>query len=381
MRTHEPVPTDRSRPGEPRRRAEQPSAIEQLLALQRGAGNRAVARFLDVQNIDYDPTSGRFHTGHVNAATFVTTLEDSNFYRTCNPAEKARVQNINTANLAAVDMPTLTDVVIQHVANNLAPRLNALTPHRSNVEGALVVATPRAPKVSDREEGVFKRIIPKATLKSRSKGVPSVIPLTDLNDVSAAMSNGVATTQATVAARNQALGQAATYMAQPSWSTADFAANGLAVRSAHMNMAGWLVQHNVAPTLDLAANNWANHHAGPGGHAGTRQAIVAEFGVAPAVTARDIERSNLPDPAKRRYFNEVVMALPTPRQRATHAWREYAHGTMPGCPFIEFTADQAGGLSRYVWDYVNDAWYVGVHYNWIQGYNPFFHVTGLPSSF
>lgn len=382
MRTHEPVPTDRSQGAEGRRRGEQPPAIQQLLTLQRGAGNRAVARLLDVLQVDYDPKAGRFHTGHVTVADFLSTLKDSNFFKTCNAGEKARLGNIDTANLTAFDMPSLADVVIQHVAANKQPRINALSPHKSNVLGALVVATPRAPKVSDREENVFKRVIAKATVKSRSKGVPSVIPLANLNDVSTAMSAAVTGTQAAVAARNQELGLAATYAADPSWSTADFAANGLPVRSAHMNLAGWLVQHNAPATLDIPANAWANHHLGPGGDPATGQAIVAIWGNAPNVTAHDIERSTLPNAAKSRYFNEVVMLqLPTPQAQATHAWREYANPTMVGCPFIEFTADQAGGLSRYVWDYVTDTWYVGVHYNWIQGYNPFFHVTGLPPSF
>jgi hypothetical protein len=28
-----------------------------------------------------------------------------------------------------------------------------------------------------------------------------------------------------------------------------------------------------------------------------------------------------------------------------------------------------------VYDLVNDRIYVGVHYNWVDGFNPFFHVT------
>lgn len=366
---------ERERLREPRR-PEPPTAYDQLLALQRGAGNRAVARFLNVQQIDFNPLSGNFHTSHLDVATFLQTISGSNFHNACTQNEKGRLQNIDAANLAALDVPRLADAVIQHLTNGSQPRINALTPHRSTLEGALVVAAPR--EVSDKEENVFKRLLNRASQKSRSKGTPNRIALASLTQFEPEMANGVNFIHGLVAARNQDLGVLNTFTAEPSLSTSDHAANGLPVRSAHMNMAGWLQQHNVAATLDVAANAWAQQMAVSGG--GMYQSeIVRLFGAAPAgVTPQMIESSDLDLQVKRRYYREVMFTtLGPPRQCATHAWREYANSTLPGCPFIEFTASGAGGLSRYVWDYVNDRWYVNVHYNWVLGYNPFFRVDGL----
>jgi hypothetical protein len=371
-------PEERERPPEPRR-PEPPTRYDRLLALQRAAGNRAVARFLDVQQIDFNPLSGNFHTSHLDVPMFLQTISGSNFHGACNQAEKGRLQNVDGANLAALDVPRLATAIIQHVANNRQPRIDALTPHRSNLEGALVVAAPR--EVSDKEENVFKRVLDRASHKSRSKGTPNQIALAALTQFEPDMANGVNFIHGLVTARNQELGTLNTFTAEPSFSSADHAVNGLPARSAHMNMAGWLAQHNAPATLDVAANAWAQQMALTGGGM-YRSEIVRVFGGAPAgVTAAMIESSDLDLQVKRRYYREVMFTtLATPRQRATHAWREYANGTLAGCPFIEFTATNAGGLSRYVWDYVNDRWYVNVHYNWVLGYNPFFLVNGLGPS-
>jgi hypothetical protein len=307
---------------------------------------------------------------------FLATIAGSNFANALNAAEQGRLQNINGANLAALDMPRLADAVILHVAG-AAPRAAVLAAHKSNVEGALVVASPK--EVSAKEENVFKRVLDKATTKSRGKEAPSVVALAALEPE---MSAGVAALQAQVQANNQAMGDINAFTRNAAFTSGDVASDGLPGRGGHMNMARWLPHHTVAPALDVAANAWAQQMAVSGG--GNYQAeIVRLFGAAPAnVTARMIEYSDLDVAVKRRYYREVLgITLATGRQRATHAWREYTLDTLPGCPYVEFTAENAGGLSRYVWDYVNDLYYVGVHYNWVLGYNPFFRVTGLPGSF
>jgi hypothetical protein len=94
-----------------------------------------------------------------------------------------------------------------------------------------------------------------------------------------------------------------------------------------------------------------------------------------------MEDAELDDAVMRNYYREVLhVTLPTAAQKARHAWRQYADPQFPGCPYIEFTASDAGELSRYVWDYQNDQWYIGVHYNWVHGYNPFIFVRGMQPS-
>ena len=74
--------------------------------------------------------------------------------------------------------------------------------------------------------------------------------------------------------------------------------------------------------------------------------------------------------------------MTTRADRVRWAWSGYARSCgNPGCPYIEFAPGQAaGGISRLLWDYVNDLIYVSVHYNWVNGYNPFLQVTGTPAT-
>lgn len=45
--------------------------------------------------------------------------------------------------------------------------------------------------------------------------------------------------------------------------------------------------------------------------------------------------------------------------------------------YIEFS--MPGGISRLVYDPVNDRVYITAHYKWREGYNPFFEILGFPA--
>jgi hypothetical protein len=397
MRFAEPTRSERARSPE-RRREAPPAPIDQILALQRSAGNRALARFLKVKPFDYQPTDGGYLSSHLVIADLHRKLNGGAFEGALDKPEKERLDKIDDANLEAIDIPTLATRVIEWLA--VPKRRDKLKVHKAELENALAYAAPR--ETSGKEEGVFLQVKERFTKESRAKGVPNEV---NLNQLAPEMRNGVNGLIAILQARNATLGQMATYTADVNVDPGQRATIGLtSVRSAHTNAAGWLPPQKVPPTLDTHALTWARGIAsapvpapGPAplpapapavaapAAAGPtpRDAIRAKFGNVPKdVTARAIETAtDLPAVVKVRYYNEVLaVRLPNAAQRARHAWWQYADPQWQGCPFIEFTASEAGGISRYVWDYTNDRIYIGVHYNWVHGYNPFILVRGTQAT-
>jgi hypothetical protein len=158
------------------------------------------------------------------------------------------------------------------------------------------------------------------------------------------------------------------------------------IRSAHTNNAGWLNPSTMPPTtaLDQAAVVWAQTFLARGAADPGRVAMVTRFGPALAgVTALAIEElDTLPPVDKLAYYTNVhVATLATAPNLIRHGARRYADSTFPGAAFIEVSAEGCGGLSRIVWDIMRDQYYVGAHYHWVEGYNPFIHVTGLGATY
>jgi hypothetical protein len=377
----EPARDDRERAVE-RRRETAPPRTPQILALQRTAGNRAVAamlsRSLAVTGINYDQGKGTHTPEEIPVETFRDALRNSAFLGKLNGQEKERLK-IGTANLQAADLPALAQVVVDHVAGQLPARRLALAAYAGEVEAALVKATPV--KVHDQDDvDVFNRIKLQATM-SRSKGTPNTITLANLGKVLDRAAAGTTSLNARVKANNANSADVSQYMAQPDLAPSLVVSYDLPVRSPHTNGAGWLPASSAPTRLDVAAATWAATAATAPTNVG--RSLSAAFGTPPnGVTARAVEETaQLVPEARKQYYARVWSQL-NARRRAEHAWTQYTSswGAVQGA-FIEFTAEKGLGVNRFVWDLINDRYYVSLHYNWIEGYNPFFEVTGLPSSY
>jgi hypothetical protein len=224
-----------------------------------------------------------------------------------------------------------------------------------------------------------------ATSMSRSKRTPNVVPIA--NTVGTELGTAITDLTTTIRNRNNALDQVATYAAQDAntgvMSRASFGVDS--VRSAHTNNAGWLPAHVVAdpePALDAIARVWLTQVAA-NGNAAEQLEINQHFPLPgrAAATSRAVEESGLSQALRNQYFTgPFANHLNTRARRVTLAWGRYALDYLAGCPYIEFTADNAGGVSRFIWNYDDGAIYANTHYNWVDGFNPFFEVTGAPAT-
>ena len=365
-----------------------------MLALQRSAGNAAVARILSadrplvsreviVENIDYEPPKiqgqpGTFHRSHIEIPQIERRLKDSNFWTALATNEIERFRGMDAARPRPTgeDVPSLATAIINYVAGGRAARVIALGQHRAELEQALGTAAPA--EVSEREAGAFHRIRSAATSMSRSKGVASVVDPGKLLAESKGFLDNFA---ARLVARHKELGQVQLYpgldpgLRDP----LQRAGYALGVRSPHLNRARWLPDREAPvgePQLDLSAAQWASNLAQTG-DAGERNEIQRAFGVDPAPTGLEVESSWLTPKLKRRYLHEVFHdAVPGKAAKVRLAWARYAKAYgAPACPYIEF--DGGAGIARIIYDYVNDAFYISSHYNWVDGYNPFFRVDGM----
>jgi hypothetical protein len=157
------------------------------------------------------------------------------------------------------------------------------------------------------------------------------------------------------------------------------------VRSAHHNEARWLRHHespNLEPALNTQARAWLSHVAANGSPA--EQADINPHFPAPAratATSIQVEQSALPVPLRNQYFTtRFTLVAATRAQRCHVNCARYANQFRPGTTYIEFTVTGAEGMSRIVWDFVDDLFYGNTHYNWVDGFNPFFLITGTPAT-
>lgn len=158
------------------------------------------------------------------------------------------------------------------------------------------------------------------------------------------------------------------------------------IRSPHVNGAGWLPVHTVPdpePALNAVARAWLVHVAANG--TPVEQADVNLHFPAPAratATSQMVEASGLSQALRNQYLTGPFAGVVNTRAlRIALGWQRYAAGNgAPTCPYIEFTLSGAAGVSRLVWDYINDHIYASVHYNWVDGFNPFFWITDAPAT-
>lgn len=356
-----------------------------VLQMQRAAGNQAVGRVLAreirVTPVDYNPESQRLiHSTVEGNALKVQIRQAQALWDVLNGPERQRLDKLHQQTLQGSDVPTLADAIIGYLAGGTKARVLAISAQKSLLEEA--IAAVAETKANTAEKGHFRQVQGMASHMSRNKGTPNTLPWAQVTgDLRSAVTN----LTAKLLTRNQYLAgtnYAALDPTQTSTGRATYQFDQ--VRSPHQNRAGWLQAHaapNVEAALDNAAQAWVdnirlNGSAAARGHINQRFPLPAPG----PYTSRQVEDSALPAVMRQHYLsNDFAQTVPTGDDRITLAWSRYAEDFMAGCPYIEFTAEDAGGVSRFIYDYINDELYANTHYNWVDGFSPFFHITGGPA--
>jgi hypothetical protein len=356
-----------------------------VLQMQRAAGNQAVGRVLAreirVTPVDYNPESQRLIHSTVEGGALKTQIRQAQaLYDVLTGPERQRLDKLHQQTLQGTDVPTLADAIIGYLAAGTKGRAAAIGAQKSLLEEA--IAAVAQTKANPAEKGHFRQVQGMASHMSRNKGTPNTLPWAQ---VTGDLRSAVTTLAAKLQTRNQYLAgtnYAALDPTQTSTGRATFQFDQ--VRSPHQNRAGWLQGHaapNVEAALDTAAQAWLANIRATGSAAAQAQ-INQKFPL-PALapfTSRQVEDSTLPAVMRQHYLNnDFAQTAATGDDRITLAWSRYAEDFMAGCPYIEFTAEDAGGVSRFIYDYINDELYANTHYNWVDGFSPFFHITGGPA--
>lgn len=355
-----------------------------------------VQRLIRVSPTDVDPVAGVRHSTF-NQHRFTqawNALNGTNFRNTLNQHPAVR-QNFTFAFLdnalvaAERDIPHLAAAMINAVTAAPAIRL-ALTAHIGDLERALGAHAHTDAGAGDAAN--FRALAGAGGIvPSRRKGVPNQMTLGALDGVSHATHTALTHLITAVTNRNDALNTVTDYVT--GWTPRGRASlNFAAIRSAHQNGAGWLHPFTAGAAVGLEAGLLAAALAhGQNLVASGKPSKIAMGTVlvnaaqAAGAQASDVEQAvdNSGNVALKNYFYRTVFwtAVGTKVNRVLLAWARYASdaGAIQNCPYIEFAG--GGVANRFIWDYVHDTFFLSVHYNWVDGYNPFFEITGTQRTF
>ncbi|MGH2497393.1 MAG: DUF4157 domain-containing protein [Ktedonobacteraceae bacterium] len=346
-----------------------------------------IQRAITVQNIDYDPVANEFRHGIIQQAQFYQTLRaaiqgDDRFENYLgqlnNVMQIVAAQDFAQPDIDAVTTDMVTAIRAAYVNRGLvlnnAALVAALTQH---IRVAVVahIQPDHAVAMDQNERAAFDQLagIVGAGQMSRAKAAPSQIPYGSLP---AAISHSVDAVLADIRAENAlwtVAGLGPQYTLPDTTTFATTIANrqgDLRYQGNHTNLAGWLpavaVPVNQIPIIANAIYASAT--------SGLQKRLLRNN----ALVLMGFVGAGVPHP--NRYRNEYNQ-LRVPRLAALgnaglrlSAWAGLAQGVSA---YIEFS--MAGGMSRLIYDPVNNRVYITAHYKWRQGNNPFFQVTGFPA--
>jgi hypothetical protein len=350
---------------------------------------------------DYDPVANRVVHSTFTANVFQQVLDDlagqAGQFRAelIRPANNPANANFNfafiNANIAdQPDVPTLSAAIITAICAGNAAAVGRLTPHANQLTRLLGMHAPTNAGAPDRAR--FRLIAgAQNVVLSRAKATPSTVPYASLAAVSQGAHTAITNRHAAITAKNNLLDDVTNYIDPNLWVPLSRANQNMNnIRSPHTNNAGWLPPA-AAATGPLEAGLMAAIQARGLALQAGRAALSAIGGQllgwhgAAGAQAWDVEENVRTAGANVRNLFYRTIFWPTinsKAQRVHLAWQRYAANSVPAIPngaFIEF--DGGGAAVRIIWDYVNDRYYISAHYNWVDGYNPHFQITGLAASY
>ncbi|HKV56928.1 MAG TPA: DUF4157 domain-containing protein, partial [Ktedonobacteraceae bacterium] len=359
---------------------------------KRGSGrvtqlySAVIQRAITVQNIDYDPVANEFRHGIIQQAQFYQTLRaaiqgDNRFENYLGQLNNV-MQGVAEQDFAQPDIDAVTTAIataIRAAYNNRGLVLNnatlvaALTQH---IRAALVahIQPDHAMMMDEQERTAFDQLAGiGAAQMSRAKATPGQIPY---NSLPAAIRNSVDAVLADIRAENALWTVAGLGPRYTLPDTTTFAAEianrqrGLRYQGNHTNLAGWLpavaVPVNQIPIIANAI------------YAAATSELQKRLLRNNALVRMGFEGAGLAHPNRYRdEYNQLRAARLAPLGNAglrLSVWASLAGGVSA---YIEF--HMAGGMSRLIYDPVNNRVYITAHYKWRQGNNPFFQVTAFPA--
>jgi hypothetical protein len=377
-------------------------AVQHLLRVQHKTAPQAIQRDIKVQNVDFEPIEGEYSHGFIDVTRFARDLEDAlkNLYgnkpqgklaqqdaygEVRHPQRfKAVMEHVaarssrddNAPNYQARDIPTLAQVIANDIEavykkNDATGGWSSLV--RDGIKGVVQDVLLRNLvddyKMQAGEKHAFKQLIKQAgAAASREKEAPTPLTMAKLGDVAAA----VRTVRTAILQAHNAMTRAAF---QFEWTNEDILRQHFTMdyyQGNHTNNAGWLptppLPVNWLPTLRTAIL--------------TNATVIGTGGMVAALGANDaqaqIDANPLWQPVYAAAYNAAAPAAsPAYSDNAFRkmAWLAMGSGVSP---YIEFAIPgHSDGISRLIYDFVGNNFYVTAHYKWTEGYNPFFHITDL----
>jgi hypothetical protein len=360
-----------------------------------------IQRYLQIDNIDFDPLRNSFISSRIRQDSFGNKAQfDTLFADICSDAEAGLLWNwLGSLTLIkhAADVPALAaEVINEFVAsasgNDKKKRQIHWGPDRNRERLIHQLAISTATNASEKERNVFTQLLKEADPKSRAKGTPSVVAVGKLLDAQQA---SIKNLQDRLIERNNEIDLLATYVNSTATDPHHRANSGFGnLRSTHEGRAGWLAAspQSVQQSFQATFTQWlAGMIQAPNsqeaitlqGFAASKNKVLAQL------TLDELEATNAPRAVKRVVYGSLFfrnvgsVGLTTKGERVQLAWARYVDSAVnnQGSTYLEFDGVNGQGISRIVWNFITDQFFICVHYNWFKGYNPFFAVTGLPRTY
>lgn len=368
---------------------------------QRTATPRSIQRDIFVENIDYNPIAPKdtaMSHGFVDVKKFPNQLKDNlnQVYGASGGSQQRRVNDpyVNfrnklndvieevkkrtelgedTLSYKAPDIPALTKVIVndlKRIYDDLKVPTGAwdsmIKGVSDAVESALLATLHEDYSMVGSEKSAFDKLIQNAgTEASRKKGEPTKLSKSQLGDVGAA----VQTAYDEIEKYHKDM-KKTTF--QFEWTDDNLMRNYWGnmpfYQGNHTNMAGWLPARVLPASWMNTLSNAIKTNAGVAAIPGLVSALNAK--TPQANFTKNYKWKQAYDPA----FATAANAYDDDAFRQM-AWLAMGSGVSA---YIEFNLPgQSDGISRLLYDFVGNKFYVTAHYKWRDGYNPFFEITDL----
>lgn len=378
------------------------------VAVSQSLGRRAVSagriqRDIFVENIDFNPIAPKdtaMSHGYIDVKKFPNQLKENltQFYSTglqggsrqgrvndpyvnfrgklndvIEEVKKYAVKGEDTPTYKAADIPKLTDVIVKDLKKIYGEKGVVMGAWEGMVKGvsdavssALITTLHDDHSMEGSEKSAFDKLIQNAGVAaSREKEKPTKLSMSKLGDVK----NAVQTAYDEIKKYHTDMKKTAFQfeltddnLMRNYWGDMPF------YQGNHTNMAGWLPARVLPASWMNTLSNAIKTDAG----------VAAIPGLVSALNAKTPQATFTKNYKWKQAYNAAFAIAANAYD--DNAFRQMAWLAMGSgvSAYIEFNLPgQSDGISRLLYDFVGNKFYVTAHYKWRDGYNPFFEITDL----